>query len=112
MSTGYIQAVPIPRKSAFFTFPSGKAGTMASAIRDNQAAHRFELEAEGKVAYVAYALSEGAIEFRHTLVPPELEGKGIGSALAGYVLEYAKAGHLRAIVTCPFIKSWQARHPA
>ena len=85
---------------------------MAYAIRDNPSAKRFELEVEGRTAYVGYALSEGAIEFRHTVVPPELEGKGIGSALAAYVLEYAKTNGLKAIVTCPFIKSWQARHPA
>ncbi len=85
---------------------------MASQIRNNTQLNRFELEAEGKIAFTAYALSQGAIEFKHTLVPPELEGKGIGSALAKYVLEFAKANGLEAIVTCPFIRSWQARHPA
>jgi uncharacterized protein len=97
---------------AFFIFPGQeRREAMAHEIRDNTASHRFELEAEGKLAYVVYVRSEGAIEFKHTLVPAELEGKGIGSALAKYVLEYAKAKQLEAIVTCPFIKSWQARHP-
>ncbi|MDB5105192.1 MAG: N-acetyltransferase [Fibrobacteres bacterium] len=84
---------------------------MAYEIRKNEALHRFELEVEGKVAFTAYAEQEGAIEFRHTEVPPELEGKGIGSALAKHVLDYAKSNHLEAIVTCPFIKKWQMRHP-
>lgn len=84
---------------------------MTYEIKNNTAKHRFELEAEGKTAFTVYELSEGAIEFRHTEVPPELEGKGIGSALAKYSLDYAKANGLEAIITCPFIKKWKARHP-
>lgn len=84
---------------------------MALEIRNNTAKRRFELEAEGKTAFTAYVLSEGAIEFTHTVVPPELEGKGIGSALAKFVLDYAKANKLEAILTCPFLKKWKERHP-
>ncbi|MDQ3001437.1 MAG: N-acetyltransferase [Fibrobacterota bacterium] len=84
---------------------------MAFEIRDNTAENRFELEAEGKLAFTVYALSEGAIELRHTQVPPELEGKGIGSALAKYALDFAKANNLEAIVSCPFISKWRQRHP-
>ncbi|GEM_PF-296802 len=80
-------------------------------IKMNTDRHRFELEAEGRVAFTAYRESEGAIEFVHTVVPPELEGKGIGSALAKHVLGYAKDKGLKAIVTCPFIKTWLAKHP-
>lgn len=84
---------------------------MAFEIRNNTTKNRFELEAEGKVAFTDYTLSEGAIELRHTEVPPELEGKGIGSALAKHSLDFAKANNLEAIVSCPFISKWQQRHP-
>lgn len=45
---------------------------------------------------------------RHTEVPPELEGRGIDSALAKFSMEYSKANGL---VSCPFIRKWQERHP-
>jgi uncharacterized protein len=84
---------------------------MAFEIRNNTAKNRFELETEGKIGFTAYALSDGKIELRHTEVPPELEGKGIGSALAKHSLDFAKANHLEAVVSCPFIRKWQQRHP-
>jgi predicted GNAT family acetyltransferase len=93
-------------------FTERPAVSMAFQIRNNTEAHRFELETEGKTAFTAYRLFDGGIEFRHTEVPPELEGRGIGSALAKHVLDYAKANHLETIVSCPFIKKWQQRHPA
>ncbi|MBX2924048.1 MAG: N-acetyltransferase [Chitinophagaceae bacterium] len=40
-----------------------------------------------------------------------MEGKGIGSALAKHVLEYAKAKQLKIIVYCPFIQMYMRRHP-
>lgn len=84
---------------------------MTYEIRNNAQAKRFELEVEGKTAFTAYDLFAGGIHLRHTEVPPELEGKGIGSALAKHSLDYAKAHNLEAKVTCPFISKWQARHP-
>ncbi|MDB5047046.1 MAG: acetyltransferase [Fibrobacteres bacterium] len=84
---------------------------MAFEIRNNAEMHRFELDVEGKKAFTVYSLFDGGIDFRHTEVPPELEGKGIGSALAKHVLDYAKANHLETVVTCPFIKKWKERHP-
>lgn len=84
---------------------------MAFEIRNNTKAKRFELEVDGKPAFTAYELSEGVLELRHTEVPPELEGRGIGSALAKFSLEYGKANGLETIVSCPFIRKWKARHP-
>lgn len=84
---------------------------MALNIRDNTQAKRFELVVDGKTAFTAYTLSEGVLELRHTEVPPELEGRGIGSALAKFSLEFGKANGLETIVSCPFIRKWQERHP-
>ncbi|MCY1382812.1 GCN5-related N-acetyl-transferase [compost metagenome] len=47
----------------------------------------------------------------HTIVPPELEGKGIASTLAKYVLEYAKDNTLKVKPYCPFINAYIDRHP-
>ncbi|MEO6094523.1 MAG: GNAT family N-acetyltransferase [Fibrobacteria bacterium] len=73
--------------------------------------HRFEIEAEGQVAFTVFQRSQGVIEYLHTLVPPQMEGKGIGSALAKHAMAYAKENGLKAIVTCSFINTWLKKHP-
>lgn len=84
---------------------------MNENISQNITENRFELVMEGKTAIVEYTLSGDGITFLHTEVPPQLEGRGIGSALAKYVLEYAKSNQLKVSLQCPFIRSYIDRHP-
>ncbi|MDJ1484721.1 GNAT family N-acetyltransferase [Cytophagaceae bacterium YF14B1] len=84
---------------------------MNENISQNITENRFELAMEGKTAIVEYVLSGNVITFLHTEVPPQLEGRGIGSTLAKYVLEYAKANQLKVSLQCPFIRSYIDRHP-
>jgi predicted GNAT family acetyltransferase len=79
-------------------------------IINNTTAKRFELTIDGRTAIVTYKLFDGGISFLHTEVPVELEGKGIGSAMAKYVLEYAKTNNLKVFLLCPFIKTYVDRH--
>lgn len=80
-------------------------------IHDNPDASRFEVEVEGHVAFAEYRLPEGSILFSHTEVPPELEGRGIGSALVKYALAAARERGLKVIPVCPFFVAWLTRHP-
>ena len=80
-------------------------------ITINSDKHRFEIETEGQVAFTVFKRSEGTIEYLHTEVPRQLEGKGIGSALAKHAMAFAKENGLKAIVTCPFIQTWLKKHP-
>jgi predicted GNAT family acetyltransferase len=84
---------------------------MDSEVRNNTRAHRFELAVDGHVAKAWYRLSPGIITFTHTDVPPELEGRGIGSRLARAALDSARAEGLKVVPLCPFIASWIERHP-
>ena len=45
---------------------------MSSDFRDNEERHRFELDVEGKTAFVSYRKTPDAITLVHTVVPPEL----------------------------------------
>lgn len=73
---------------------------------------RFELVEEGHTARVNYVmLSPTSIIFTHTVVPFALKGRGIGSYLARYVLDYARENNLNVIPQCPFIRSYIERHP-
>ena len=84
---------------------------MSYAITNNTETNQFELTTEGKTAIVEYELEDNQIAFLHTEVPPQLEGRGIGSALAKHVLEYAKEKHLQVKPYCPFIRTYIERHP-
>ncbi len=82
-----------------------------SDVVDNKAHHRFELAVDGHLATALYAVSDGVITFIHTVVPPELGGKGVGSKLIRGALDQVRAGGLKVIAQCPFVKAFIDRHP-
>ncbi len=77
----------------------------------NEKDMRFEIHLEDKTAFVQYKLFDGGIAYMHTDVPPELEGKGIASTLAKYVLDYAQNNGLRVKPYCPYINAYINKHP-
>jgi predicted GNAT family acetyltransferase len=84
---------------------------MSIDVRDNTGTHRFEAELEGQTAFSAYRLEGRRLTLLHTEVPPEFEGKGVGSALAKFAFEHAKANNLEVTPRCPFMAKWSQRHP-
>ena len=80
-------------------------------ISDNAEKKRFETTVEGHTAFVDYLRHGDTIWFTHTEVPPELEGRGIGSALAKYVLDYATTNSLKVVPSCAFIEDYIGSHP-
>ena len=76
----------------------------------NPEAQRFEVTVDGQRAFAAYRLHDGTIVFTHTEVPPALEGRGVGRALARTALEYARGAGLDVVPVCPFIASYIRRH--
>ena len=61
------------------------------AIRNNTAASRFELDAEGGTAMAYYRLADGVVTIHHTETPPHLQGRGIASKLVRGALESVRA---------------------
>jgi predicted GNAT family acetyltransferase len=84
---------------------------MTSNVRDNADRHRFELDADGHIAFSNYKRADGVLTILHTEVPKALEGRGIGSALIRGVLDIARSQRLKVIAVCPFAKSYIERHP-
>ena len=77
----------------------------------NEAAHRFEIQAEGQIAELTYILQDGQITFTHTGVPPEIEGNGLGSMLVEAGLKYAWDHDLNVVSGCWFVSKYIQRHP-
>ena len=84
---------------------------MTDHFRDNEARHRFELEIDGAIAFVSYRKSPGSITLEHTVVPPELGGKGIGSKIARATLDAVRAQGRKLTVECEFIQGFMKKHP-
>jgi predicted GNAT family acetyltransferase len=82
-----------------------------SDVRDNTERHRFELDAEGHVAFSNYKRDDGIITIMHTEVPKELNGKGIGSALVRGLLNIVRSQGLKVVPLCPFVAGYIGKHP-
>jgi predicted GNAT family acetyltransferase len=81
-------------------------------VSNNSGANRFEVSIGQDVAMLQYEMRGDAIDLMHTIVPPQLEGEGIGTALAEYALEYARLNSLCVIPTCSFVAAYIQSHPA
>lgn len=80
-------------------------------VRDAPERGRFEIEVEGRVAFLEYTRGPSELVLVHTEVPGALTGRGLGSALARHALELARREGLRIQLVCPFQIAWMERHP-
>jgi predicted GNAT family acetyltransferase len=72
---------------------------------------RFELEGDGHIAYLEYALAEPVLELIHTEVPEAMRGTGIGSTLVQSALDWARKHKLKVDVICPYVAAYLKKHP-
>jgi predicted GNAT family acetyltransferase len=98
--------------------PRSKAARLArmtsattSAVRDNKALSRFELEENGVTAFANYQLGDGVITISHTETPVAARGRGIASRLVAGALAIARARGLKVIPRCPFVRAYVQKHP-
>jgi predicted GNAT family acetyltransferase len=80
-------------------------------VFDNTDQRRWQVEIDGRLALIKYQERDGQIMYLHTEVPPDLEGRGIASAMARAALDDARARGLRVVPLCPFVASYIRRHP-
>ncbi|WP_418275222.1 GNAT family N-acetyltransferase [Isoptericola jiangsuensis] len=85
----------------------------AVTVRDDQERHAFlALLDDGTEAGGAYyQRSDGVVTFTHTEVSPDLEGQGIGSALAEGALGAVRDAGEQVVAQCSFIAAYLDRHP-
>ncbi len=81
------------------------------SVRNNSFLHRFEAEIDSYTAFLTYLRKPNSIVLVHTEVPSELEGRGVGGALARAALDYARSDGLKVIPQCPFVAAYIKRHP-
>jgi len=85
--------------------------TDTPSVRNNRDAGRYELDADGVLCVAAYERRADALAFTHTMVPPELEGRGLASRLVKGALADVRAQGLKVIPLCAFVRAYIQRHP-
>lgn len=79
-------------------------------VTHDEAQSRFVVELDGETAVAEYHRHEDEVHFTHTIVPPPLEGQGVGSVLARTALDWAVAQGLTIVPLCGFIAAYVRRH--
>jgi predicted GNAT family acetyltransferase len=83
-----------------------------ATVQRNDDNHRYEATLDATVAgFVQFRERAGRVILVHTETEPQFEGRGVGSALARAALDDVRARGLKAVIECPFITSYVARHP-
>jgi len=84
---------------------------MPSAVRDNAALSRFELDAAGATAVLTYKFADGVMTLLHTETPPAARGRGLASQLVQGALDNARSRGLKVVPVCSFVSAYLAEHP-
>jgi predicted GNAT family acetyltransferase len=80
------------------------------AIRDNVAAHRFEMIVDRHAAIVTYSMADNVITFIHTVVPEALRGRGIARELVEFALASARERGLKVVPQCEVFDAYMRKH--
>jgi len=90
------------------------SASINDAVRENSPEHRFERPIhDGAIAAAYYrdADADDELVFIHTEVPSEFAGQGIATDLARGTFELLRQSNRKAILKCPFMQHFYAKHP-
>ena len=80
-------------------------------IKHDPTGHRFTLEQDGHLAFVAYRLADQQMIITSTQVPEAIAGQGIAARLNEQALEHARQSGLSVVPVCSYTQSYIRRHP-
>jgi hypothetical protein len=80
-------------------------------LRDNAAAHRFEMDEAGQTVFADYRRSDDQLIIDHVETPPALRGAGAAGRLMQQIVDRARAQGRAIVPVCSYAAAWIARHP-
>ena len=81
-----------------------------SQVTDNSQGSRFELEAQGLVAFADYRLQGDRLVIPHVEAPLALRGTGTAGRLMSGLLDMARERGLKVVPVCPYAATFIRRH--
>jgi predicted GNAT family acetyltransferase len=81
------------------------------SIVDNIARSRYEYPIEGRIAFINYRRTADVVALTHAEVPPELEGRGVGSNMVRGVLDLIRERGEKMLPQCSFVAAFIRRNP-
>jgi len=79
-------------------------------VTHNEAEHRYEATVDGRLSVCEYEVVDDKVVFTHTLVPPELRGRGIAEQLVRAGLDAARAAGRKVVPACSYVAVLIKRH--
>ena len=79
-------------------------------VQHNPGANRYEAVVDGHLSVCEYELSGEQMVFTHTLVPPELRGRGVAELLVRAALADARTAGRRVVPACSYVAKFIERH--
>lgn len=77
----------------------------------NELMQRFELEVEGKMAFLEYRdQGPNVLAFTHTFVPTELRGRNLAAILTRFALEDARKQGKEVAPICSYVAVYMERN--
>ncbi len=71
---------------------------------------RFEAEVDGQLAYLDYRRTDDTVVMPHTVVPREIEGRGVAGELTRTAVAWAREQSLEIDAQCSYVRGWLAEH--
>lgn len=71
---------------------------------------RFETVVDGATAYLTYECGATTVAMTHTVVPPQIGGRGIAGDLTRTAVDWARGQGLQVDPQCSYVRSWLARN--
>ncbi len=71
---------------------------------------RFEAEVDGSTAYLTYERAGSTVAMTHTIVPYEIEGRGIAGRLTRTAVDWAREEQLQIDPQCSYVRAWLRKH--
>jgi glutathione S-transferase len=94
------------------SIPHHHSSSIDSSVKENPAQHRFERAIhDGAIAAAYYRDADDKLVFIHTEVPTAFSGQGIATDLARGTFELLRQSKRKAILRCPFMAHFYAKHP-
>jgi hypothetical protein len=71
---------------------------------------RFDAEVDGQTAFLTYEREGDVVVMTHTIVPPEIGGRGVAADLTAAAVGWAREQKLQIDPQCSYVRSWLSKH--